>query len=690
MPTKTFYIELPPDASPTLRLGARELSHYVRAVLGWEEQPERAEGAYRFRLGTRRTSFVFRTFLNQVMRPLGDDGFRTVADATTTTFSAETEKGVLNAVYSFTGSFFRLTRMEPGPIGEILPRREVRPWWPLDTVEIPAFAVRGMHVTENTQWYREEDVRAHFEWMARNRLNHVVVYANYSYERLKKVLVEECRLRGITLEVEILTHNLFLPMDLFDGHPEYFPLIHEAAPSKPEGTVPSGGTVPKGARVGRSFVQRCASSREGIALYVKNLLAWVREHPEADVVSLMSNDGRGWCECDGCRSMSPAEQFSKFLYPALAALRTEFPERPFSSRAYCYRYDPLVPDAECRLGVGLMFDTFIRCPWHELGSDACDVPVRNPDVHNTSKGKTANSYLLTVLREWKSIATGQVYVFENYAPHGRVSQPIFNPEAITRDMTTYRRLGLDGVVVQAHTHSFGSYAFNYKLFSRLAWNLDSNWRGIWPDLCVKYFGGYSMRALDLFERLRDRGEGRFTEAEWKSLDQLMGPAFSGEGDLFTRRYARLRESFLYMRELARFDSCGERLRKARSEGCWDETLAAAKEAHKSFLDAWDIVARNSGSGMFDTVDVLAKFMTRGTNAEDLGDRFEWFPRPFWQTPDKRRRVVFWDYLARLEAEGLSIDDLLARVEGEFSSWRDRFAAMAPRLPELLDHVDFGF
>ena len=104
-----------------LRLAAQELSHDVRTVMGWEEIPERAEGAYldsppRHAGDGVRLPDVLAT---RVMRPLGDDGFRTVADATTTTFSAETEKGVLNAVYTFLGNYFRLTRMEPVPLGEI-------------------------------------------------------------------------------------------------------------------------------------------------------------------------------------------------------------------------------------------------------------------------------------------------------------------------------------------------------------------------------------------------------------------------------------------------------------------------------------------------------------------------------------------------------------------------------------------
>ena len=672
MTARTFYIELPPDASATLQLAGRELSRYIREVFGWQQLPARAEGAYRLRLGTRRTSFVFRTFLNQVLRPLGDDGYHIAADATTTTFCAETDKGVLNAAYGFLADVLRVKWVEPGPLGEVLPRREVRAWWPLHVTSAPAFSVRGMHVTQNTQWCREQDLRLQLEWMARNRLNHLVVYSNYSYERLREVLAEECRLRGITLEVEVISHNQFLPMELFEENPDWFPVVG-------------------GRRVGRSFVQRCASSREAVEHYARACAAWVREHPEAEVVSLMSNDGRGWCECDGCRAMSPAEQFSKFLYPALAELRTQFPQRQFASRVYCYRYDPLEQDAECRLGVAVMFDTFIRCRWHELGSDACDARLRDPEFYDASKGATANGYLLNALKEWKSIATAPVYVFENVAQHGLVSKPVVNPEALSRDMATYRSLGLAGAVVLGHAHSFGSYVLNFKLFARLAWDVEANWRGIWPDICVKYYGGYSLRVLDYLERLHQLEDRAFTEAEWQSLEGLMGPAFAaGEGDLFTKRYTRVRESFLYIRELARLEGAGERLRAARRDGKTAAALEAARDAHRSFLAAWDTVVRNRGNGMFDAMDVLAKFITQGVNAEALGDKFAWFPRPFWHTADTTRRVIFWDYLARLEADGLSIDELYTRVEAEFSDWRRRFAAMEPRLGELAADIDFGF
>lgn len=493
MVTKTFYLELPPDASATLRLAGRELSRYVCAVFGWRELPGRADGAYRLRLGTRRTSFAFRSFLNQVMRPLGDDGYRIVADATTTSFCAETDKGVLNAAYAFLAGVLRVKWVEPGAIGEVLPRREVRAWWPLDLVEAPSFAVRGIHAGAPAEGWSDEDARLRLEWMARNRLNHLVVCAGDGYERLRKRVVEECRLRGVTLEVEVM-----LP-----------------APS-------------------------CASRGAAVEEFVRSCVAWVREHPEAEVVNLSPGAGGARCECAGCRAMRPAEQWSKFLYPALATLRTEFPERQFASRVGPGRYETLVPDAECRLGVATAFDTSLRCPWHELGADDCRVP--------------ANARILDALRAWKAIATAPVYVFESIAAPGRASWPVVNPETLNRDMTTYRSLALDGVVVLDDARSFASDLVNLTLFARLAWDVEANWRGIWPDVCVKYFGGYSLCVMDFIERLREKGEGTFTEAEWQGLDALMGPAFEGEGDLFTQRYARVRDGFLRMRECARTDA----------------------------------------------------------------------------------------------------------------------------------------
>jgi hypothetical protein len=679
---ESFFIELPSETSPVLELAARELSEYVSLTTGRRPAEAKGESVHLFVLGTRASGFDFLNILeNLTPAALGTDGFRILSDESKTTFCAETDKGVLNAVYFFIERVLGVRWVEPGEFGEVLPRGRVRDGSPLDLTEVPAFAIRGMHITENSGWYREGDVVKHLEWMARNRLNRLVIYSNYSYERLRRVVVNECRHRGITLEVEILSLNQFLPMSLFDAHPEYFPVVEAE-------------------RVGRSFVQRCASNAEAIALYVRNAVEWVRQHPEADVVSLMPNDGSGFCGCASCRKMKPNEQWAKFLHPALEALKAEFPGRRFASRVTCYRYDAVPGDAEARRGVGMMFDTFLRCRWHELGSEKCTVETRDPEVHDTRKGQLANVYLLNALKEWKGISTGPTTVFENVASHGLLSTPVPNPECASHDLETYHALGLDGVIVLAHVHSFGSYLLNFSLFARKSWDLSADYRGLWPDLCVRTYGGYGVRVLDYHERLleavaRDgygcRGlTARMTERDWKDIEELLGPPPEDEElDVFDKRYLRLRESFFYLRELARMDSAGEKLRLARGTGDHEGAIDAARDAFTHLLKAWETLDRNYDSGMFDTFDVQAKLLTRAINTDDLLVKYPWFPKPFWYIDDPRRRLIFWDHLMELESQGLPIDDIHHLLGHEFDDARDRLTEVTDGLDEILDDLDIG-
>lgn len=511
MPEKTFYLELPSDASPTVALAARELSRAVGEIFGWRETPGRAEGAHRLRLGTRRTSFAFRSFLNEVMRPLGDDGFRIVADSTTTTFCAETDKGLLNAAYTFLAAVLRMKWVEPGASGEVKPRREVRPWWPMDLVEAPSFAIRGLHVGAPDDDFAEADATRLIEWLARNRLNHLALSAGDGYERLRRVVADECRLRGVTLELEL-------------------------PPPAPA----------------------CASGRGAAEAYAKACVAWVAAHPEVELANLAPGEP---CACKPCREISAAERWSRFLYPALAALRTEFPDRQFASRVGPAGYETLEPDAECRLGVATVFDTSARCPWHELGSDLCEVTIGGEEAESgdgPSRSKTGtvpvfgrvNYFLLDALKAWKALATAPMIVLESAFDARRPGRAVVNFEPLSRDAMTFRSLGVAGLMLRVDPRAFGTFLLNAKLFARLAWNVDANWRGIWPDLCIKYFGGYSMRVMDFVERLRERGEGEFSEAELARLDGLMGPAFEGENDLFAQRYERVRKEFLRLRALA--------------------------------------------------------------------------------------------------------------------------------------------
>src|SRR5439155_18464498 len=61
-----------------------------------------------------------------------------------------------------------------------------------------------------------------------------------------------------------------IPQDLYKEHPEYFPLINRQRVS--------------------GYVQRCLSNPEVLKLAIARVRQWIREHPEATIISVSQND----------------------------------------------------------------------------------------------------------------------------------------------------------------------------------------------------------------------------------------------------------------------------------------------------------------------------------------------------------------------------------------------------------------
>ena len=84
-------------------------------------------------------------------------------------------------------------------------------------------------------------------------------------------------------------HSLdsLIPRDLYKDHPEYFPLI-------------------KGKRVD-GYVQRCLSNPEVIKMAKARVRNWIKEHPEATIISVSQNDTGNWCQCEQCKALDDQE-----------------------------------------------------------------------------------------------------------------------------------------------------------------------------------------------------------------------------------------------------------------------------------------------------------------------------------------------------------------------------------------------
>ena len=119
--------------------------------------------------------------------------------------------------------------------------------------------------------------------------------------------------------------DLLIPPNLFKEHPEYFPWID-------------------GKRVD-GYVQRCLSNPEVVQPAKKNVRQWIKDHPEATIISVSQNDTGNWCRCETCKALddaegSPAASMIRFVNAVAEDIEKDYPRILIETLAYQYTRKP--------------------------------------------------------------------------------------------------------------------------------------------------------------------------------------------------------------------------------------------------------------------------------------------------------------------------------------------------------------
>src|SRR5204862_1361397 len=119
--------------------------------------------------------------------------------------------------------------------------------------------------------------------------------------------------------------DALVPRELYAGHPEYFPLIN--------GTRATG------------YVQRCLSNPDVLRISIERVRQWIKEHPEATIISVSQNDTINNCQCEQCKAVddaegSPAGSLLKFVNAVAEAIEKDHPNVRIDTLAYQYTRKP--------------------------------------------------------------------------------------------------------------------------------------------------------------------------------------------------------------------------------------------------------------------------------------------------------------------------------------------------------------
>lgn len=330
------------------------------------------------------------------------------------------------------------------------------------------------------------------------------------------------------------SYALVPPDKYFSSHPEWFSLIN-------------------GKRVG-SGAQLCLTDPQLRDFVVERVREWLRESPDANIVSVSQNDNTRPCECANCRALDEAEGSSSgsmlaFVNYVAEKIQPEFPNVAIDTLAYQYTRKPPKtirprPNVIVRL-------CSIECNFRE--------PLDGP----------SNASFANDIRGWSDIAD-RLYVWDYVTDFHAYVQPHPNWFAMGPNLRFFAAHHVKGVFEEGAYQSYGSEMAEMRawVLAQLMWNPQQDDRALIREFLNGYYGRDAGPIIwQYLELLNDASQGYYltcgsptdapflqfkTLAQAEKLWQQAEQAVAGNDELLARvRLGHLPVRYVW---LARWDA----------------------------------------------------------------------------------------------------------------------------------------
>lgn len=272
------------------------------------------------------------------------------------------------------------------------------------------------------------------------------------------------------------------PQEYFDKHPEWFSLIN-------------------GKRQWE-HAQLCCTNPELRDFLTERVRQWLRESPEASIISISQNDWVGNCQCENCRALderegTPAASVLDMVNDIAQRLEKEFPNVAFDTLAYWYTRKPPKtikprPNVIVRL-------CSIECNFAQ--------PLDHP----------SNKSFADDIRGWSQL-TNRLYIWDYTTDFVNYVQPHPNWFVLGPNLRFFHKHGVRGVFEQGAYQSHGAEFAELRawLLAQLLWNPYQDDEKLIDEFLRGYYGKaapYIRRYMELMhESAKDYYLGCFTPA----------------------------------------------------------------------------------------------------------------------------------------------------------------------------------
>lgn len=244
------------------------------------------------------------------------------------------------------------------------------------------------------------------------------------------------------------------PEENFAKHPEWYSLIDGKRKSE--------------------HAQLCLSNPELLQFTIARVKQWLRESPEARIISVSQNDWHGVCQCDACKALDDAEgshagTLLKFVNEVAASIEKEFPAVAVDTLAYQYTRKPPKtirprPNVIVRL-------CSIECDFRE----SLDHP--------------GNAAFADDIRGWAAICD-RLYIWDYTTDFGHYVQPHPNWYVLGPNVRFFSEHHVRGLFEQGAYQSYGSEFGELRawVLAQLLWNPKRDDRALIREFLDGYYG----------------------------------------------------------------------------------------------------------------------------------------------------------------------------------------------------------
>jgi hypothetical protein len=516
-----YLIVLASDASPAQRRGADELQSYLEKISGAKlpvvvapaPLPEKA--------------IVVGAPVPEGTANLGDEGYLLRTQGSRILIIGPGKRGAMYGCYALLEEI-GVRWFTPEVTG--IPESKTITLPDLDRVGIPSFEYREPFFTEAFDR----------DWAARNRCN-----GNHQH-------LDDSTGGKLVYHPFVHSFDGLIPVQLYKTHPEYFPLI-------------------KGERK-NGYVQRCLSNPDVLQLAIKQVQQWIKNNPEAKILSVSQNDTYNFCECDACKKI--VDQYGGvqsgiylwFANQVAEAIEKDHPDKLIDTLAYQFTEAPptgITPRANVRIRL---------CPI------ACC-------VGHTIEGCSAepNRAFAQRLAAWSKL-TDSLYIWHYNTNFANYLMPFPDFREFPEDLRLYHRSGVKGVFFEgAYAPGGGGAESELRAYvmAKMLWDISLKEDALIDEWMTGVYGPAAkpMRAwLDLIHQPLDAPSAHLFIYHGKNAPHLTPDVFAKGEMLFNEAEQLTKDNPLQSRYVAKEKLCFRYAKLLVSHNTGEELDALLKDA----------------------------------------------------------------------------------------------------------------